>query len=255
MMLRYLYLFRRSTPRLLETFFWPSIQIFIWGFLSIYISQTSSLMAQAFGVFLGGVMLWDVVFRSHLGFSICFMEEFNSRNLMGIYMSPLRPYEHVVSMSFISLIRTVAGLATASLLAWIFYDYSIYEMGLPLALFFTNTMLMGWAIALVICAVLLRYGIGAQSVAWVSVFVIAPFSCIYYPLSVLPESVQPFAEMIPTTHVFEGMRALLFDGQFRGDLLFNAFALNAVYLAVGIYIFLRTFKIARRDGLFLTAAE
>ena len=37
---------------------------------------------------LGGVMLWDVLFRGQLGFSVSFLEEMWSRNLANLYREP-----------------------------------------------------------------------------------------------------------------------------------------------------------------------
>ena len=61
-----------------------------------------------------------------------------------------------------------------------------------------------------------------------------PISGVYYPIEVLPGWLQIVAHGLPSSHVFEGMRAVLFEQRFRVDLLVNALALNVVYLAGGI---------------------
>ena len=60
---------------------------------------------------------------------------------------------------------------------------------------------------------------------------------------------------LPSTHVFEGMRALMIDHAFRWDLLASALALDAIYLAVGIGLFLFAFQRARERGQLLHAGE
>ena len=75
MLLRYLYILRSSWPRTLELLYWPTLQMLIWGFMSQFLRGNSSYVAQAFGVLLGAVMLWDLLFRSQLGLSISFLEE------------------------------------------------------------------------------------------------------------------------------------------------------------------------------------
>ena len=37
MILRYWYLLRSSWPRLLELVYWPTVQMFMWGFLQSYL--------------------------------------------------------------------------------------------------------------------------------------------------------------------------------------------------------------------------
>ena len=106
-----------------------------------------------------------------------------------------------------------------------------------------------------IAALILRYGLGAESLAWIAVFALAPLSGIYYPLSVLPHWLQIIASVLPSSHVFEGMRAAMFDQVFRWDLFLYASGLNVIYLALGAGIFLLTFQTARRKGLLMRLGE
>jgi ABC-2 type transport system permease protein len=255
MVLRYVYLLRRSWPRLLELAYWPTMQMILWGFITQFMVTTSSWVAQASGVLLAGVLLWDVMFRGQLGVSTVFFEEMYSRNLGHLFASPLRPYELVCALLVISLIRTLIGVGGAALLAIPLYHYSIFSMGLPLLAFFVNLLVMGWAIGLLVSALVLRYGLGAENLAWVAIFAVAPVSAIYYPVSVLPPSLQVVAGLLPASHVFEGMRAVLFDGSFRIDLLLHAVALNIIYLALGVGVFLGVFRAARRRGLLINVGE
>ena len=70
-------------------------------------------LADAAGVLIAGVLLWDVLFRGQIGFSICFLEEMWSRNLGHLFVSPLRPWELVASLMTMSLIRTSLGAGIA----------------------------------------------------------------------------------------------------------------------------------------------
>jgi len=255
MVLRYLYLLRRSWPRVLELAYWPTMQMILWGFITQFMVTTSSWVAQASGVLLAGVLLWDVMFRGQLGVSTVFFEEMYSRNLGHLFASPLRPQELVGALLVISLIRTLIGVGGAALLAIPLYHYSIFSMGLPLLAFFANLLVMGWAIGLLVSGMVLRYGLGAENLAWVAIFAVAPVSGIYYPVAVLPGPLQWVAQALPASHVFEGMRALLFGQGFRLDLFWSAVALNVVFLGIGIAVFLGVFRAARRRGLLLNVGE
>src|SRR5260370_836233 len=114
MLLRYLYILRSSWPRTLELLYWPTLQMLIWGFMSQFLRGNSSYVAQAFGVLLGAVMLWDLLFRSQLGLSISFLEEMWARNLGQLFVTPLRPYEWLISLFAMSLIRGTSGLVPAA---------------------------------------------------------------------------------------------------------------------------------------------
>jgi ABC-2 type transport system permease protein len=184
-----------------------------------------------------------------------FLEEMWARNLGHLFVTPLRPYEWVLSLLTMSLIRVLLGIAPAALLAIPLYHYSIFSLGLPLVAFFAVLLVMGWALGMAICGLILRQGLGAEGLAWTVVFTISPISAVYYPVSILPGWLQHAAWALPSTYVFEGMRAVLFSGIFRADYFFAAVALDIVYLTLGATIFLVAFHDARRRGALLQMGE
>lgn len=255
MMLRHLYILRGSWPRVLEMAYWPAVNMVVWGFTSQFFQGHSDWVARAGGVLIGAVLLWDVMFRGNLGVALSFMEEMWSRNLGHLSVSPLRPHELVAAMLGMSLVRTMLGVLPAVALAIPLYHFSLFDLGLPLVAFWVNLMVSGWAIGLGVSALVLRFGLGAESLAWVMVFAVAPLSGIYYPIATLPGWLQPVAWALPPAHVFEGMRALMIEHLFRWDLFSGAVGLNLVYLVLAGALFLRTHHVARRRGLLLNVGE
>ena len=260
MILRYAYLLRSSWPRIIELAYWPTVQMILWGLITKHLltygnGGSGNWLVEASGLLLAAVLLWDVLFRSQLGVSLPFFEEMYSRNLGHLFVSPLRPYELILSLFGISFLRTIIGISVASLLAIPLYHFSIFDLGLPLIAFFTNLLITGWALGLVIATLVLRYGLGAESLAWAATFALAPISGIYYPIKTLPEWLQPVAMMLPSSHSFEGMRAVMLEGVFRYDLFFYASVLNVIYLIIGFVTFMVVFKRVRQLGLLLNAGE
>ena len=255
MVLRHWYLLSSSWPRILDLIYWPAVQMLMWGFLQMYLSQNSGFFAQAAGTFIGAVMLWDILFRGQLGFSISFLEEMYARNMGNLMMSPLRPVEFVAALMIMSVIRLAIGMVPVSLLAIAFFDFNLWGLGLALAVFFMNLLLTSWAVGILVAGILLRHGLGAENMAWTFMFLLLPVTCVYYPVSVLPSWLQVFAWMLPPTYVFEGMRALLIEKVFRADLMTQAFALNAVLFAAGVIGFLVLLKNARREGTLLQGGD
>lgn len=255
LVLRYLYLMGASWPRLLELIYWPTVQMVLWGFITLFLSTNSSYVAQAAGVLLSAVLLWDVLFRGQLGVALVFMEEMYSRNLGHLFVSPLRPYEMICALLVMSLIRTVIGVGGAALVAMLFFHYNIFELGLPLLAFFLNLIAMSWGIGLLVAGIVMRYGLGAESIAWVAIFALQPLSGVYYPIHVLPHWLQPIAWALPSSHVFEGLRALLFQHTFATGMLVHAMGLNLLFLGGGVAAFLAYFNAARKRGLLLHVGE
>lgn len=255
MVLRYFYLIRGSVPRIVELAYWPTMQMLIWGFLSQFLYQHSEWFLRAGGVLIAAVLLWDIMFRSNIGVAISFLEEMWSRNLGQLFASPLRPYEWAASLLAIAGLRTLIGVLPAALLAIPLYHYSVFDMGLPLVAFFANLMVFGAAVGLAVSGLVLLCGLGAESLAWAAIFALAPLSGIYYPIEVLPDWLQPVAYSLPSSHVFEGMRAAVIDGEFRVDRFLWSVGLNVVYLGLGLGAFLAAFRLARRRGKLLLMGE
>src|SRR5262249_41355417 len=149
-----------------------------------------------------------------------------SRNLGNLMISPLRPIEFVCALMVMSIIRLAIGMIPVTLLAIWFFGFNIYGLGLALAAFFMNLILTSWSVGIVVSGVVMRNGMGAESLAWTVMFILMPLTCVYYPVSVLPDWLQWIAWTLPPTYVFEGMRALVLEHTFRADLMIEAFALN-----------------------------
>jgi ABC-2 type transport system permease protein len=255
MVLRHLYLLRGSWVRLAELAYWPVVQMIVWGFITQFFMTNSNWVARATGVLLGAALLWDTLFRSQLGVSMSFLEELWSRNLGNLFVTPLKAYEFGIALLVMSVIRTLMGMGPAALLAIPLYHYSIFTLGLPLIAFFSCLMAMGWSIGLAVSGLVLRYGMGAESLAWVTIFAFSPVSGVYYPISVLPGWLQYVSWATPSAYVFEGMRAVMVESQFRWDLLTGAFLVDTLYMIAGIWCFLLGFAHARRTGKLLQQGE
>jgi ABC-2 type transport system permease protein len=160
-----------------------------------------------------------------------------------------------MALMVMSIVRLAIGMVPVSLLAIAFFGFNIYGLGLAFAVFFMNLILTSWSVGLVVSGLVMRNGMGAESLAWTMMFLIMPVICVYYPVSVLPHWLQWVAWSLPPTYVFEGMRALILEQQFRADLMVAAFALNAAYFAVAVAIFLGLLRSARRIGSLLQSGE
>ncbi|HXW73090.1 MAG TPA: ABC transporter permease [Methylocella sp.] len=259
MVLRYTYLLRSSWPRLLEIVYWPAVQLLTWGFLQTYINQARGVVGErtslAAGALIGGVLLWDILLRGQQGFSFSFLEEMWSRNIPNLLMSPLRTSEFIAALMAMSVIRLAVGVVPVTLLAiWIF-GFNLWALGFAFAAFFAVLIAFAWSVGLLVSGLLLRYGLGAENLAWSLMFVIQPLGCIFYPVTSLPNWLQPISWMLPPTYVFEGLRGVLATHHLRGDLMLTGFAIDALLFAAAALAFARLLTRARRAGSLLQTGE
>jgi ABC-2 type transport system permease protein len=213
------------------------------------------MFAKAGGLLVGAVLLWDILFRGQLGFSVSFLEEMYARNLGNLLISPLRATEFVAALMILSIIRLAIGMVPVTLLAIWFFGFNLWALGFALAAFFANLMLTSWAVGIFVSGLVLRNGLGAETFAWSIMFLFLPLTCVYYPVATLPSWLQTVAWMLPPTYVFEGMRALVIDQTFRADLMIQSLALNLVLFSAATCAFLALLASARRNGSLLQTGE
>lgn len=248
---RHLYLYQRSLPRMGEVFFWPLIDLLLWGFVTLYLQRFQTNLPKFVTFFLGALILWDILYRAQQGISVSFLEEVWSKNLLNLFVTPMRPSEFLAALMSISVAKLLtAGLASA-FLAWLLYSFNLFVLGLSLIPFVLNLAVMGWAIGIVTMASILRYGQEAEVMAWGLAFLVQPISAVFYPVSVMPAWVRPIAWMMPSSHVFEGMRGVVETGAFPTAELVKATLLNLIYLSLAFSFFYRNLRIVKEKGLLL----
>jgi ABC-2 type transport system permease protein len=255
LVLRHINLWRSSVMRLVDSIYWPAVQMVMWGFLTEFLASQTSYVAQAFGVLLSGILLWEVVVRGNLSLSIAFLEEMWSRNLGHLFVSPIRSWEMATAIVIVALLRTLLGMIPVSLMAWLFFGYNIYSLGLPLVAFFFILQMFSWSIGLAMSGMIMRVGQSAESFAWAAIFILLPISGVYYPVDVLPGWLQIAAKAVPASYIFEGMREILLGRVVRWELLLTAFLLSVAYLVIGFQVFLWFYRSSRRAGTLLGQGE
>ena len=253
--LRHFYLITRSFPRILDLIYWPSIQITLWGFISNFFAAHSNYYSGAVGVILSCAILYDFLFRTSIGFNMLFLEEIWSRNFTNLFIAPMKISEIIVSLVFTGLIRALIGLIPAILLTSPLFGISLLKLGFPLGLLFLSLYLFGITLGLFVSAGLLRFGPSFENIAWSTMFLLAPFGCIYYPVEILPEIFQSIAFALPLVYIFEETRNILVNGNVNFENLVNAIYLNGFYLILAIFIFYYSFDKAREKGTLINIGE
>jgi len=252
---RHMYLYKRSFARMLEIFYWPFLDLVVWGFITIYLEKVGMPLHGAVTFFLGALILWDVLFRAQQGIAVSFLEEMWARNLMNLFASPLTVGEYLLATMTMSVLKVTAVGSLMMLFAWAFYSYDIFQMGLSLLPFILNLVMSGWIIGVLTTSIIMRFGQQAEVLAWGMVFLFQPISCVFYPLEVLPPMLQAIAWVVPPAHIFEGMRAVLTTGSVPVTHLLWATVLNFGFLVIIVSWFYHTFKVCKDRGMLVRVGE
>ena len=249
---RYLFLYTRTPMRLVELVFWPMVDLLVWGYLTVFIKENGgNNLPYPISFLLGGILLWDVLFRAQQGVAVSFLEDVWTRNLLNVFVAPVRTSEYLIATFGVGILRILVTVSMMMLVAFLLYQYNIFAMGWALMPFFINLLVCGWSLGMISTALILRWGQAAESLAWAVPFFIQPFAAVFYPVaSIKPEWMQYFALALPPTHVFEGMReAMRVGGSFSMHHFLWASGLNIVFMAIAAWIFTSTLAATRRRGL------
>ena len=244
--LRDYYVLRRSVPRMFEIVYWPTVELLIWGYLSVFLQARR--VPAVVAVLLGGVLLWQVLFRSQSEVSMAFLEDIWSRNLLNVFVSPLTAGEYLTGVVTFGALKLVVNVALMGSIALLLYGFGLFTIGPSLVPFMALLLLMGWALAIVTIGVILRFGQSAEVIAWAMAFAFQPFAAVFYPVSVLPVAMQWIARLVPASYVFEGMRAVLAGRPLPWRSLLGAAVLDLLYVVGALLFFSRMLVKVRANG-------
>ena len=236
--LRHFYLIKSSFPRILDLIYWPSIQIFLWGFISKFFTMSSEYYNNTVGVILSAAILYDFLFRASISYNMMFLEEIWSRNFTNLFISPIKIKEIIAALTLTAIFRTLIGLVPASILAIPLFGVSIFKIGLPLLFLLLSLYIFGVTLGLLVTAGLIRFGPSFENIAWASLFFLAPLGCIYYPIEILPDWLQMIAKLLPLVHIFEEMRNILINDIISYTQIIIAIIISLFYFTMGIVVFI-----------------
>ena len=253
--LRHVYLIKGSFPRILDLIYWPTIQIFLWGFISKFFTLNSSYFENTVGIILSAAILYDFLFRSSISYNMMFLEEIWSRNFTNLFIAPIKISEIIAALTFTAIFRTLIGLVPAALLAIPLFGVSIFKIGVPLIFLLITLYIFGVTLGLIVTSGLVRFGPSFENIAWASLFFLAPLGCIYYPIEILPNWLQIIAKLLPLVHIFEEMRNVLIHDIVNYYQVLKAVIISLIYFVFGIIIFYLSYEGAKNRGTLINMGE
>lgn len=245
---RHLVLWTRDLEKITDTFWWPVIDLVIWGLVTVYLQKQGGATSDVILAFLAGIMFWNTIIRVQLDIGVSFLNEAWDRNLLNLFASPLTIWEFLLAVIILGLIKLIFSLGGIVLLALLLYKFNIFVMGWYLIPFIANLLIMGWWIGIFTNSLVIRFGYRAQNLAWTFAFIFQPISAVYYPVSVLPLWLQTIARIFPSSYIFEGMRSVLATGTTSSEALILSTALNVIYFSLALLFYKQMFTASQKNG-------
>ena len=244
--IRHIIYWTRSLNRLTDVFWWPMVSLLVWGLFTIYAREHVPLITSWL---LGALVLWIIIQRSQNEISVCLMDEVWSENLLNLFSTPLTFGEFMIGILIVSMVKLAIVTAMLTATAYFLYQYNIFSLGYYLVPFMIILTVFGWTLGIVINSLILRFGRDAEALAWTAIVAVQPFSCVFYPLSILPGLIQKVAVLLPSTYIFEGLRSIIYTGYLPVFYLQMAATLSAVYFIGSLFLFRHTLTRSKELGL------
>ena len=249
-LLRQFYLILHGKMRIMDIFYWPALDLVLWGFIAAYFGRAGGKDAAFTGTIVGALVFWYFFTRIQYGIIISFLEDVWTKNFINLFASPLSVGEYVTGLILASILRTAPAIVFMALLAFSLFSYNIFQFGFFIVPFAAVLFVFGSALGIMTTAIVLRFGPSSEFLAWSIPAFLLPFSGVFYPISALPELVRQFAEVLPSTYVFEGMRMVLFSGAFDWNGFWRALFFSVLVLIVAYLFIVKIYKVVLRRGLF-----
>ena len=249
MNLRYWYYVIHSYDRLSDMFYWPAIDLLLFGLTIRFVQQQASGGFNFMYTVISGVFFWVIVWRAQYEITVNFLEELWNKNLVNLFVAPLNLNEWIVSVFIVGILKMLASLTFIGVLAFFIYGTNFMSYGWYLVPFTISLLLTGWVIGLLVTGIIIRFGTKVQTIAWTTAVFISPFSGVYYPMSILPHWAQLVGRVLPTSYIFENARRLVLTGHVQVSDLLISFGLNFLYLFLVVIFMKRSFEVAKKRGL------
>ncbi|MCL4353090.1 ABC transporter permease [Patescibacteria group bacterium] len=246
---RYRLNMQHSFDRLTDMFYWPAMDLFVWGLTGYYFAGLSKNSHNAIIILLTGIIYWLVVWRAQYEITVNLLSEMWDQNLVNIFASPLTVGEWISAVVIFGLLKMLLSLAFSGLLALLLYHYPLFIYGFYTIPIILSLILTGWALGFTVAGFIIRFGQKIQTIAWMGAFVIAPFSALYYPVAILPSWAQKISVFVPTSYMFETMRGILLTGNVSLAKFAISFGLNIIYLTLAVVFFIVMFNKSKTSGL------
>lgn len=237
-----------SLEILVDVFFFPILNIVLFGFISIYLSGSDPEAAR--NVLLG-MVLWQIIWI--IAYSVAVESLWNiwSKNLSNMFVAPLKLSEYVTAHFLSGSVKALILLVGAIIFCVFAFDFNVLDIGWPtLLLVFLLFAIFAFTVGLLVLGLIFCYGLRIQALSWSVIFIFQPLSAAFFPIAAMPQWLQMIAYALPPTYGFEAARHSLQGGTVQFEFFGIGFLLAFVYLVPAILIFQWLFNRSRNSGQF-----
>jgi len=243
---------RRNVFAVFEMLFWPLIGIFSVGLLTRFLH----LEEETVSFILIGAVTMNTIQIAQLDLSYALLYSVWSKSLKHEFIAPVSLFHILIGSGLVGLVRGLLVFGIMGFLSVYFFDMDLRRPGLTgLICFLLGMFLNAAVIGALVVALVLRFGQRAEVAAWAFSYLMLLLCGLYYPISVLPESIQILAQFIPLTYFLDYFRHFYgFPAASKHPLLYG-FGQTVLYLILSYGLVSVTLRSAYRRGTLLRLSD
>ncbi|MBN2043163.1 MAG: ABC transporter permease [Candidatus Aenigmarchaeota archaeon] len=240
---------RKSPSELAWIFVYPFIGILSIGLLATYFISIGAPLDMVIFVLVGTVT-WNFYDISQRAVTYGITFDIWGGCLKHGIASPSRARDFIMGNGIFGYLSAMVAMILVGILGLAVLNFNIFAGGFYLLLSLTTIFIFATAMGLMIDYLVITKGHNYVSLIWSSTGIVMIFSGVYYPITILPEVVQTFAMVLPTTHALSGLRAYL--GITAGDPLLSivmASGLSIFYFIISVGMYKMALRKGRESGI------
>ena len=188
------YHFWHSMETWVDLFWNPIIQTWIYALIALSFAKEGD--PRGFNVIVG-MIFWQIIWVGQYAICVGALWEIWARSFSSLFISPLTMGEYIVGQMISGAVKSLLAVAMTSFVAFILYNFSIFSIGWMLPIYYLEFLIFSWATGFMVLSLIFRYSTQVQSLSWALIFLVQPFGAVFYPVTVLPESVRWIAYTLP----------------------------------------------------------
>jgi ABC-2 type transport system permease protein len=248
--LRHIRLWKGDLNLAMAGFYWPLLDILIWGFLGAWIQQSNAEQFQNYeAAALLGILLWQIVGRGCNIMMISFIEELWGNNVINLFSLPLRIGEWMSGIILFSAIIMFMTSIFCMSVIFALYEIPFWNTISTFLIFLPPLFLSSIWLGFTCLQIVVTLGKRGIELGWIAGWILLPFSGAYYPIEVLPSWGQIISNFVPMSYVFQGMRGYVMHQQDPTLYLIKGYALSVLYASCAIISFVYCFNRSKKNGL------
>lgn len=247
--LHYLYSIKRNKGRLIDILVWPVFEIIMFGYLGLYLQGKTESLKKITTLFLGNLVYWHILARTSTEVSSQFFDDLLSRNLQNIIAAPVTIRDIIISLGLGGIIKMFVSFTIMWLSILFVFRFSILQFPVDQTMIVLSLLILqGLSVGLFVSSFAFLLGPKAVVLTWVITGLLQPFSCVFYPRSVLPAPLKLVSYFVPSSYIFESMRGtpISSSASFVIPIL-----ISLCYLSVSIVAFTLFYRLSKKTGVLM----